>query len=83
MDDEFDDEPDLLGWADEVQPQDWLPGWVLPDRIWTVQSHTTNKVYATVYLEDGSWACSCPDWIYRKHQDGQNCKHIIRLYWLR
>ncbi len=40
---------------------------------WEVPSTTTEGVVYTVALGfDGTWGCSCPQWIYHRKQ----CKHI-------
>jgi hypothetical protein len=78
-DDEY-GEPD---WSllDDEEPQDWLPGWILPDRIWIVESDVSLSQYCVVRLEDRTWACSCPDFLHRKFSQGKVCKHILRLLW--
>lgn len=35
-----------------------------------------NGLYTVSKYEDGSWACSCPHFIYRLKQSGDECKHI-------
>jgi hypothetical protein len=47
--------------------------------IYQIDSDTHLKVYSVVGFEDGTWACSCPDWVHRRSLDGTNCKHIRRL----
>ena len=40
---------------------------------WSVQSENDNEKFYTVSrAEDGSFGCSCPQWIFRH----QTCKHI-------
>jgi hypothetical protein len=42
-------------------------------RQWHVPSHSDPyKRYTVTFYEDGTWACSCPHWIYRRAY----CKHI-------
>jgi hypothetical protein len=48
-------------------------------KIHLVDSDTRLKVYSVVEFEDGTWACSCPDWVHRRSEDDTNCKHIKRL----
>lgn len=47
-----------------------------------IASDTRPYVYATVKLTDGTWACSCPDWVHRRSLEGECCKHIRRIGWL-
>lgn len=77
MDDDVDDDEDVLAkLADKTRPIH------LPRRIYSIESDQRNHVYCVVQFEDGSWACSCPDWTNRKSLvDGSTCKHIARLYW--
>lgn len=49
-------------------------------RVFHTMSDTTLKIYTIVRLSHGEWACSCPDWVYRKSLKGGWCKHIHRLY---
>jgi predicted nucleic acid-binding Zn finger protein len=44
----------------------------------SIESTTSNKTYLVCKYDDGSWACSCPKWIFTKGQK-QNCKHIKEL----
>jgi hypothetical protein len=43
---------------------------------WAVQSESRPDVTYVVAKarKDGTWACSCPRWIYKR----ENCKHITR-----
>jgi len=42
-------------------------------RQWNIESFTIpGKEYKVSQLKDGSYQCSCPNWIYRRRQ----CKHI-------
>lgn len=78
LDDEVDDDEDLLAkLAEKTRPIH------LPLRIYGVQSDTArNTMYCVVQFEDGSWACSCPDWIKRRSKvAGTECKHIVRISW--
>jgi hypothetical protein len=70
---------------DEPTPEPAPEGWITQDdvvRVFSVQSQTSFHVYAVVLFKDGSWACSCPDWLHRKSNDPFNsaCKHITRLH---
>jgi hypothetical protein len=43
---------------------------------WEVPSSSDpNKIYKVTLYEDGSYACSCPHWIYRRKE----CKHIKQV----
>ena len=44
-------------------------------QYWMVKSQNGNKEYKVCELEDGSFSCSCPVWIYRR----QECKHIEQV----
>jgi len=47
-------------------------------KFWYVRSHSDpNKNYKVSQRQDGTYACSCPHWLYRRSQipDGE-CKHI-------
>ena len=45
-------------------------------KYWYVESFTNNgKKYKVCQLEDGSFTCSCPEWIYRRRE----CKHIQQI----
>jgi len=45
-------------------------------KFWYVQSHSDpNKQYKVSQRADGTYACSCPHWIYRHVQ----CKHILQV----
>jgi hypothetical protein len=52
-------------------------------KIYQVDSDTRLTVYSVVEFEDGTWTCSCPDWVHRRSLDGTNCKHIQRLSYTR
>jgi hypothetical protein len=68
--------------GDEVG-DDYHPEWVNLARSYLAASDRSSHLYSVVLLEDGTWACSCPDWLYRRSVlDGQ-CKHIYRTRWLR
>lgn len=45
-----------------------------------MQSDRTWKFYSTVQFEDGSFACSCDDWFYRRQFEDGVCKHVARAY---
>lgn len=49
--------------------------------IYHVESDNDSHLYTVVFFEDGSWACSCLDWIYRRSTNDEWCKHIRRLRW--
>lgn len=53
--------------------------WVYQKMAYHVRSDSGAQVYSVVHMEDGTWACSCPDWIHRKSVTGEWCKHIIRV----
>jgi len=38
----------------------------------------SNKEYVITEYDDGSWACSCPAWIFHKGER-VNCKHINQI----
>jgi len=40
-----------------------------------VESTSTNKTWKVAKYDDGSWACSCPAWIFKKGER-KDCKHI-------
>jgi SWIM zinc finger len=62
--------------------QEYHPGWVYPHKILSVLSSYGDKPYCVVHLEDGTWACSCPHWIYRlASKPGERCKHILAQLW--
>ena len=45
-------------------------------KCWFVDSFTEEgKRYKVCQLEDGSFTCSCPEWIYHKRE----CKHIEQV----
>lgn len=51
--------------------------------IYTVASSADRDVeYVVVQFEDESYACSCPDWIYRRSMSWYSdpCKHILNLH---
>ena len=56
------------------------PDWVTLRKITTSVSRSGNgHEYVQVLVSDGSYACSCNDWVYRKsNQRGVHswCKHI-------
>lgn len=54
-------------------------GWVYPRALHYVKSDTSHKIYRVAEMEDNTWACSCPDFIYRKAETGERCKHIHRI----
>ena len=39
------------------------------------ESDSSNRSYDVVKYDDGTWACSCPKWIFTKGHK-TNCKHI-------
>lgn len=43
---------------------------------------TNEKGYKITEYDDGSWACSCPAWIFHRGQK-VNCKHIIQIQQIR
>ena len=44
-------------------------------RQWNIESSSDpTKIYKITLYDDGSYACSCPQWIYRR----KDCKHIIQ-----
>lgn len=53
--------------------------WVYPQELYFVRSDTQPKVYRVAHMEDDTWACSCPDWVYRKSKVDERCKHIYRV----
>lgn len=54
-------------------------GWVYPESLHFVRSDSSMKIYRVAHMEDDTWACSCPDWIYRKSKVNERCKHIYRV----
>jgi hypothetical protein len=64
----------------ELVPRTWSPPkLVTVERMTHAKSYNTGQTYVQVRMSDGSLACSCPDWMYRKsNQNGINawCKHI-------
>jgi hypothetical protein len=48
-----------------------------------VRSQTTSKYYIVAVFADGSYACSCPDWIHRRSKEPYSspCKHMMRLHY--
>lgn len=49
---------------------------------WKVQSESDSwKHYTVLRTEDGEYSCTCPDYLFRKHE----CKHIRKAirnpYW--
>jgi len=43
-------------------------------RQFMVESQSVrDKLYKVTLYDDGSWACSCPAWIYRRYE----CHHIV------
>jgi len=47
-----------------------------------VESETSDRKYVVVKYEDGSWACSCPKWIFQRFER-VDCKHIRGLLYLK
>ena len=45
---------------------------------YNIQSETSSRRYVVSKYDDGSWACSCPSWIFKKGQR-VDCKHIKEL----
>ena len=43
-----------------------------------VESQSSSRVYVVSKYDDGSWACSCPSWIFKKGHK-ENCKHILEI----
>lgn len=43
---------------------------------WTVPSSDGKREYTISLTLDGKFECSCPDWINRRQQKGEHCKHI-------
>ena len=43
-----------------------------------VPSNSSSRVYVVSQYDDGSWACSCPAWIFKKGQR-VDCKHIYEI----
>ena len=43
-----------------------------------IDSTSSSKTWVVVKYDDGSWACSCPKWIFTRGQK-ENCKHIKEL----
>lgn len=43
-----------------------------------VQSHSGASTYIVTRDEDqgGRWTCTCPHWVYRCNDSGDDCKHI-------
>jgi SWIM zinc finger len=46
---------------------------------WTRPSADQTTTYELVLFQDGSRACACPDFVYRRQERGERCKHIARL----
>ena len=45
-------------------------------KYWYVDSFSNNeKKYKVCLLEDGTFTCSCPEWVYRRRE----CKHIQQI----
>jgi transposase-like protein/predicted nucleic acid-binding Zn finger protein len=49
------------------------------ERFYKVASQSGNSMYDITQKENGSWLCTCPDFVYRGIQTGTilRCKHII------
>ena len=43
-----------------------------------VESDSSSRTYVVSKYDDGSWACSCPSWIFKRGEK-IDCKHIISL----
>jgi hypothetical protein len=71
-------EPGLLD-APDVEVQEVRPPSEYIRYIYEVPSRNSTNVYAVVNFNDGSWACSCPDWIHRRSDSPylNPCKHIF------
>lgn len=41
-----------------------------------VKSSTKDTMYSVKTYKDGSYTCSCPDYIFKKSPDNNECKHI-------
>jgi len=77
---------DLMDDGEYDEPEDECcdgahPEWVVVERVVLVRSETSMKQYAVVRFDDGTWACSCPDWTCRRAYRGENCKHIHTAIW--
>jgi hypothetical protein len=49
----------------------------LDKQIRSASSSRYGVMYTVLRLSDGSYACSCPDWVHRRsHTPGDQCKHI-------
>jgi hypothetical protein len=44
-----------------------------------VKSSTKDTMYSVKTYKDGSYTCSCPDYIFKKSPDNKECKHITGL----
>jgi predicted nucleic acid-binding Zn finger protein len=42
------------------------------------RSNTSSRIYIVSKYDDGSYACSCPSWIFKKGER-KNCKHIQEI----
>jgi hypothetical protein len=50
------------------------------EKTYDVQSdRQPGLYYVVVEFPNGTWACSCPDWIHRHSSTGTHCKHIDRI----
>jgi len=43
-----------------------------------VESNSSSRIYVVSKYDDGSYACSCPAWIFKKGER-KNCKHILDI----
>lgn len=43
-----------------------------------IESRTSNRKYVVSQYSDGSYACSCPSWIFNKGHKTE-CKHILEV----
>lgn len=60
-------------------PVDSRPGMDHVRRIKLMSSDSRRAPYVVVQFQDGTMACSCPDWIHRRSIEGTVCKHILRF----
>lgn len=44
-------------------------------RKWKVPSESNGTIYIVSEDAEGNFACSCPNWIYRRNK----CKHISKI----
>lgn len=47
---------------------------------WGIPSDNSDRIYVITWSEAfGMWVCECPDFVYRRAQRRDACKHIQKL----